>query len=229
MILKNKRSRLIPLGLMAVTLSACGTTNSASSGNVTIKSSPLAGANAASLMKNGVTFASVADGISQGLAQIFFGIQNAHAAVSSFTSFKACNDTFKFIDSDGNQLSISGSQNPSVGQGLLTFSPSSTDAMTIGSLDIPAGTVLSEIDITFAVAPTFCQGVSYAIQFDPGTGPINITQNTEFKFKFGSGKTITADAQSLNLLLGSIVTAMVAKGTNLNDSTIQTINVGVAQ
>jgi hypothetical protein len=100
--------------------------------------------------------------------------------------------------------------------------------MAIGTIAIPAGTIISEVDITFAVVPDVCGGASYAVQFDPGSGPISITQNTAFKFKYAANKTVAA-TDTITLQFGDIVNAMVLKGTALNDSTIQTINVGQAK
>ena len=210
--------------ILAALLTACGGTGTGNpktdtSGNLALQSAPLAGPNAAFNL-----YQKLEDRLFS-----FFGLSSAFATVSSFSLFKACNDTLTFLDTNGSQITVNGSSTPSVGQGLLTFSPTGTTAMSIGSLNIPSGTVLSEIDITFAVVPTVCSGVAYAVQFDPGSGPINITQNTAFKFKFNSNYTITGNAQTVNLQFGTIVNAMVNLGTGLNDSTIQTINVGQAQ
>jgi hypothetical protein len=218
------------LMLLTSTLAAgflgCGTTPAVSSGNVTLQTHQLAGSGAASLQGSTKYAAMAGD-----LVQRLLGIQNVWAAVSSFATFKACNDTLKLLDDQGHQLTINGSQNPSIGQGLLTFDPASGAPMTLGALTIPAGTVLSEIDITFAVVPSVCGGANYAVEFDNGTGGgvRDITQNTAFKFTFASGRTITGSAETIDLRLGDIVNAMVAKGSALDNSTIQTINVGQAQ
>lgn len=198
-------------------MASCGKENA---GNVTIQSAPLSGPNAASFGKA----AYFAD-----LMSTLMGIQEAWASVSSFSTFKACNDTLKFIDSNGNVVKINGAESAEVGKGLLTFSPSSTAAMTIGSLNIPTGTEIKEIDITFAAVPSVCGGATYAVQFDDGVnGAKDITQNTAFKFQFSTPKVI-ADGETLSLLFGSIVNQMVSLGSGLNNSSIQGVSVGQAQ
>ena len=162
-------------------LSSCGKAN----GNVSIQSAPLAGADAARFSSPG---AKLAD-----LMSSLMGIQQAWASVSSFTSFKACNDTLKFIDSNGNVVKVNGSESSEVGRGLLDFSPSSTSAMTIGSITLTPGTMIKEVDITFAVVPSVCQGANYAVEFNPGSGARTITQNTAFKFQFSTAKEIVGD------------------------------------
>lgn len=209
---------------LSVVSSGCG---SSTAGSNTIYAAPLSGPNAASLSLQGRMLA-LADSLVNFLGEGLLGLHPAVAGVPSFTSFKACNDTLVFINSKGEKLNINGSQNPSVGQGLLTFSSSGTDLMTIGSVNIPDGTVLSEVDITFAVKPSVCAGAVYAIQFDSGLGPVNITQNTAFKFLFPAGKTVAAN-DSVTLMFGQIVNGMVTKGAALDNSTIQTVNVGLAK
>jgi hypothetical protein len=61
------------------------------------------------------------------------------------------------------------------------------------------------------------------VQFDVGSGPINITQDTAFKFTFANPVTVTGAAQNLSLLFGSIVNSMVSLGAGLNNSTIQSV------
>jgi len=215
---------------VAVSIQGCGGTGTGNP-TITLQSAPLAGPNAASMGRSSFTKLAFLDAITQGLARYFFGINEASAVVSSFAKFSACNDTLVFLDGNGVQLTINNSANPSVGQGLLDFSPTSTSPMTIGSIGISAGTVLSEIDITFANVPAICAGANYAVQFDNGVGGglITITQNTAFKFRFANNYTITDSQHTITLMFGAIVNAMVAKGSALNNQSIQTINVGQAQ
>ncbi len=199
-------------------------------GNVTIQSWQLGGSGAASLKQKSL-FASLSKGFLDDLIAPLLGIKEAFAAVSSFSVFSACNDTLKFVDSNGNQISINGNANPSVGQGLLSFSSASSLPMTIGAITIPSGTAIKEIDITFAVVPSVCSGANYAVQFDNGIGggTINISQNTAFKFQFASPLTVSETPQTISLLFGNIVNDMVSKGNTLNNSTIQSVAVGQAQ
>lgn len=227
--LNLKTTKVVSTGLalgLACALSACGKDTASASGNVTIQSNPLVGPSAASLGSPKFNLAS----LTQGLADSLFGIGSAWASVNPFTSFKACNDTLIFLDSNGNQLTVNGAAAPAGGAGLLTFSNSSSAPMQIASVDVPSGTTIAEVDITFATKPSVCNGANYAVQFDPGSGPIDITQNTAFKFQFsGSGRAFDGTPATINLLFGTIVNAMIAQGTNLNNSTIQTINVGQAE
>lgn len=202
----------------ALALSSCGK----DAGNVTLQSDSLAVAGTPARTS---TLLAAAQGFNN-LMTSLLGIRDAFAAVSPYTSFKACNDTLQFYNDKGEQLTIGGSQNISVGQGLMDFSPGSSPV--IGSVEIPEGTAIKEVDITFAVVPSVCAGANYAVQFDPGTGPINITQNTAFKFKFANPLTVQGQ-QSITLMFSSIVQAMIGLGANLDNSTIQTINVGQAQ
>ncbi|MGK5084551.1 hypothetical protein WDW37_14750 [Bdellovibrionota bacterium FG-1] len=183
-------------------------------GKVSLLAAPLAGASAASL--------------TSGLLEFLLGERVAYAAVSSFGALKICNDTLVLTDTHGNTVAVNGSTNQA-GLGLLSFSSASTSNTTLANLDVAAGTQIKEIDITSAISATLCPGFSYAVQFDPGSGPINITQNTAFKFTFSTPVTITGSAQNLTLLLGQIVNGMVALGAGLSNSTIQTVSAGQAQ
>ncbi|MGK5084549.1 hypothetical protein WDW37_14740 [Bdellovibrionota bacterium FG-1] len=205
--------------------------NIASSENLTLQSAPLAGSSAASIDRPHHWLESVLRIAEFGLEEVFFGARSAFATVSSFGKFNVCNDTLIFLDGSGKQLSINGTTQPSVGRGLLSFSASSTQPMTIGNIAIPTGTIISEIDITFAVVPAVCAGANYAVEFDNGIGGgvHDITQNTAFKFNFASNYTITGKSQTITLLFGAIVSAMAQKGVELDDNTIQTLNVGQAE
>lgn len=216
----------LSLALVAVSAlmtTACG---KISDGNVTVQTAPLSGSGAASLGRSGSMLARLADGMMQDLSKLLLGVNEAFAAVSSFSTFKACNDTLIFLDGDGKKLTLNGTDAPTVGQGLLTFSPSSGMGIVLGSLNIPAKTTISEVDITFAVVPSVCGGATYAVQFDNGVGSgvINVTQNTAFKFKYPTPISISGD-QAITLKFGAIVNAMVALGSGLNNSTIQTVAV----
>jgi hypothetical protein len=90
-------------------------------------------------------------------------------------------------------------------------------------LNIAAGTKIKEVKITSAVKGSVCSNAAYAVQFDVGSGPINITQDTAFKFTFANPVTVTGAAQNLSLLFGSIVNSMVSLGAGLNNSTIQSV------
>jgi hypothetical protein len=222
-------ARILPLALLCALPAAfpsggCGGgTGAGNPGNVALQSAPLSGPNAAWQDRPTWLF--------NGLMDTLLGSRPAFATVSSFTSFKMCNDTFVMTDTSGNTVPING-QASEAGLGLLTFSPTSTSAMALVYANVAAGAQIQEIDITTAVKPDVCGGANYAVQFDPGSGPISITQNTAFKFQFSTPVTIsgtTASPQTLTLLFGQIVNGMVSLGTGLNNSTIQTVNVGSAR
>ena len=196
-----------------------GTGNPATA-NVVMQSAPLAGANAASLEHPGLWFIPLMD--------VLLGVRSALAAVSPFTSFKLCNDTLVMKDAGGNTIAVDGSTQHQ-GLGLITFSPTADTPMTLASLSIAAGTQVKEIDITSAISTTLCPGFSDAVEFNPNSGAIHISQNTAFKFIFATPVSITGTQQTLSLLLGQIVNGMVALGAGLNNSTIQTVNVGQAK
>ena len=148
------------------------------------------------------------------------------ATVATFKTLQLCNDTLVITDTNGNTV------NPEkTGLGILNFSNTATTATALTSLNIATGTQIKEIDITSAGnSPTCAAMGANAVVFDPGNGAINITQNTAFKFVYATPLVITGSAQSLTLMFGAIVNAMVAQGAGLNNSTIQTIAVaGVAQ
>ena len=223
-----KEFLMIALSSAALTMSACGKSPT-SSGNATLQYAPLSGANAASLSQPGLRFASILDSASSGLMALILGNQNAFAAVSSFTSFKICNDTLVITDVKGNTVPVNGSANQA-GLGLLTFNSLATTPTALTSINIAANTQIKEIDITSAVNPSICPNFSDAVLFDPGNGAIHISQNTAFKFKYSTPLTIDGSAQNLTLLFGSIVTAMAAQGAGLNNSSIQsTAAAGTAQ
>ena len=219
-------SRIVTGLLFSLVLPACGGTGVGNpvTGNLTIQSNPLAGP-------------------SQGKVSPMQWLRPSHwflmplqsvpavASVSSFSVFKACNDKMKFTDSSGNTISINGQSSAEVGSGLLNFSPTSTSPMTIGTVSVPSGVVIKEVEVTFAVVPAVCQGANYAVQFNDGVNGVKeITQNTAFKFTFsGAGLSVDGSVQSITLLFGQIVNGMVALGSGLNNSTIQTVNVGQAQ
>ena len=209
---------LVPLTLGGGGCGGTGTGNPP--GNVLLQSAPLAGPNAASIDHPGFW-------ITELIERFLLGISPAYAAVSNFTLFKLCNDTFVMTDVNGGTVTINGTAS-GAGLGLLNFSPTATNPMGLTSLNIVAGTQIKEIDITTAVKPEICGGVNYAVLFDPGSGNIPITQNTAFKFKFATPVTITGSSQLFSLLFGQIVNGMVSLGTGLNNSTIQTVNVGQA-
>lgn len=192
--------------VLVFSLTACGKT--AGTSNVSLKANPLAGSSAAMLSPLDHFFS-------------ILGMQSAHAAVSSFNAFSLCNDTLVITDSNGNTVSVNGSANQA-GLGLLNFSPTATTPLALTSISIPNGTTIKEIDITSAVKPSACGGATYAVQFDPGSGVINITQNTSFKFIYSTPVTINNDT-TLTLLFGAIVNAMVGQGAGLSNSSIQTV------
>ena len=219
----------IALTVLGVVL-ATGCGKSPVAGNVTLQSAPLAGPNAASIgSQSAYSVASIADTIGSTLLGLLVGSHDAYAAaVASFSSFKICNDTLVMTDVNGNTVPINGSTNQA-GVGLLTFSSASTSSTVLGlPLNIASGTQIKEIDITSAVNTALCPGFPDAVAFDPGTGAVHISQNTAFKFKYANPLTITGSSQNLNLLFGQIVNGMVSLGVSLNNSTIQTVNVGQA-
>ena len=219
----HQMAPLIAICLCPLALGGCGGgTGAGNPGNIALQSAPLAGPNAASLDRPGLWIAD--------LMETFMGLRSAFAAVSSFSNFKLCNDTLVMTDTNGNTVPINGSTS-GTGLGLLNFSPTSTTPMALTSLTIVAGTQIKEIDITSAVKPDTCSGVSYAVLFDTGSGANLITQNTAFKFTFSTPMTITGNAQTLSLLFGQIVNGMVnlVNGSGLTNSSIQTVNVGQAK
>ena len=210
---------LIPLALLT---SSCGGTGI---GNplVTIQTHPLAGPDAAMLPKVPWYMGRV-----ENLLASLFGIQKAWAAVSTFNRFEICLSEITFellaggVDSGDRTLS----------PGLLSFSPSSTEAMTIGGLNLTPGSTLKNVKFVIATKPEICSGANYAVLFNsPSSGGDRlITQDVSFRFDFpSSGYVITGSPQTIDLLLGQIVNGMVALGATLDNSTIQTVNVGQAQ
>jgi hypothetical protein len=210
--------------LAASLLVGCGGggTGTGNPGNISLQSAPLSGPNAASLRYRSGWFARVLEDAGQGLMDILVGDRSAFAAVSSFATFKMCNDTLVMTDVNGKTVPVNGSTNQA-GLGVLTFSSTSTSPMLLTRIDVPANTQITEIDITSAVVPDVCSGFGDAVLFDPGSGPIHISQNTAFKFKFATPLNISGSAQTLNVLFGSIVSQMVALGQGLNNSNIQSI------
>lgn len=198
-----------------------GTTSltTSSGGNVTVQTNPLAGVNAAALDRSPFLIAS------QLIQRVFF-IHSAQAAVSAFTEFKLCVSEVVYELLSGQ----SGASSTPLKPGLVTFSPSSTTAMTIGNLDISAGAVLKNIKFTIATVPSLCGGVNYSVRFNhDGLGAAKeITQDVSFRFDFGASGFTPSTSSPITLFLGGIVTGMVAKGSNLDGSTIQTVNVGQA-
>ena len=207
-------------------LLACGGT-SVGNPQVTVRSNPLAGPNAASLGGHSFNLAS----LSEGLASAFFGIGNAWAAVSSFSKLEICFDTMTFDRTDGTTEVQNGSSNIVLNPGLMSFSPTSTGYMAIGSLNLTPGSLLKDVKLTVAVNPTVCNGAGYSVRFNSGVGAdIDLTQNLAFRFDFPtSGDQVTGGQQTITLFLGAIVNGMVSLGSGLNNSTIQTVNVGQAQ
>lgn len=226
-ILPNQALKIVPAITLGLLLSACGQP-ATGSGNVSITSNALAGPSAASIYRSDKSLFALFDRVGGLFSSALLGIRTAYAAVTPFTSFKACNNTLILRDQNGDPISINGSTSLEAGRGLLDFSPTSTAPMTLGSLSIPTGTQISRIDITFAATPSICGGASYAVQFDAGGGPIDITQNTAFRFDFASPKTI-AEVDAVNLKFGNIVDAMAALGGGLNNSTIQNVAIGIGE
>lgn len=201
---------------------ACGGGTGTGNPTVSLRSAPLAGPSAASLRYSGSWLAHLLEDAGHSIIELLVGDRSAFATVSVFTTFKMCNDTLVMTDVSGNTVPINGSANQA-GLGVLTFSPTSTDPMLLTTISLPANTQIKEIDITSAIKPDICAGFGDAVLFDPGSGPIHISQNTAFKFKFASPLNITGSAQNLTVLFGSIVNQMVAQGQGLNNSNIQSI------
>jgi len=199
------------LVLLMFLMMSVGCAKSTTSG-VSLKINPVAGPSAASLYSPMKIFSK------------FMGMTDAFASVSSFTSFKICNDTLVIKDVSGNTVLINGKE-AETGVGLITVSPTTTTATTLTTFDLPKDTQIKEVYITSAVAPSVCSGANYAVEFDPTSAPISITQNTQFKFTFATPMVVTGEAQDLTVLFGAIIDSMVALGTGLNDSSIQTIAV----
>jgi hypothetical protein len=160
--------------------------------------------------------------VGSGLINVFLGVRDAFATVPAFSSFKICNDTLVISDVNGNTVPINGSTNQA-GLGVLTFNSSATGPTALTSINLPANTQIKEIDITSAVKSSLCPNFSDAVLFDPGSGAIHIVQNTAFKFKYSTPLVISGSDQNLTVQFGAIVSAMVAQGSGLNDSTIQAI------
>jgi hypothetical protein len=216
-------------GGLALGTGGCGGAGT-SVGNpaMTLQTNPLAGPNAAS---NGARFLPLAL-LERGLVEGLLGIQTALAAVSPFTTFRICLNTLEFERLDGSKEEQNGSSNIPLNPGLLTFSPVSHDPMTLGTLLLTEGSVLKNVKFTIATVPELCGGANYAIRFNSGTGDVDLTQNVAFRFDFpAEGLRITSESRGITLLLGAIVNGMVtlANAGNLNNSTVQTVNVGQAQ
>lgn len=202
---------LVLLITVSSVVAGCSKNSAVVPGPVALKVNPVAGPSAA---------------INSPLDHLFsiLGFQSAHAAVSTFAAFTLCNDTFIIKDVAGNPVKINGSAT-GTGIGLISVSPTATTALSVASFDIAAGTQVKEIYITSAVNPTLCGGAAYAVRFNPGSGNIDITQNTQFKFTYANPVSITGGAQELTVLFGSIINAMVGQGNGLTNSSIQTIAV----
>lgn len=222
------KTNLVPF-FTAVSLSAlasCGTSapSATSSGNISLKSAALSTSSTASLR---TPFVLSPVGVFAELLNSLVGIHEAYAAtVSAFTTFQICNDTLVITDSSGKTLNSS-----EAGLGMLTFSNSSTSSATLTSYTITSGTYIKQIKITSAGKKETCPSMGEnAVIFNPGSGAINITQNTSFTFSYSSPLLVTGNAQTVTLMFGAIVNAMAALGTGLNNSTIQTVTVsGTAQ
>lgn len=214
---------LIATALPLATGGGCGGggTGTGNPGNIALQSAPLAGSGAASLNHPELRVVPF-------LMDLLLGVRAAFASVSLFTSFKLCNDTLVVTDTDGETVAVNGSTEHA-GLGILTFSPSSETPMSLTSVNIAAGIQIRQISVTSAIKPDICPGFSDAVEFDPGSGPIHISQNTAFKFVFATPLSVDGSAQTINLKLGDIVNGMVALGAGLNNSTIQNVNVGQAQ
>jgi|GEM_PF-5556527 len=218
---------VVSLPVTLALMSSCGKNATPAAGNATIQSAALSPTSTASLSGPPSIFGYFADILTSRFMSFTLGERAAIAAtVSTFKTFQLCNDTLVITDTNGNTV------NPAkTGLGILNFSNSATTPTVLTSLNIAAGTQIKEIDITSAGNNPTCAAMgANAVVFDPGTGAINITQNTAFKFVYATPLTVTGSAQSLTLMFGAIVNGMVAQGTGLNNSTIQNIAVaGVAQ
>jgi hypothetical protein len=218
--------QIVLLGNISILLavgSACGKTDEVSStttGN--LKSNPLAGASQGSILNKLSYFAS----LDQFLALTMFGLKNANAAVTTFNTFKVCVSEIVYETQSGS----AGSPNTPLKPGLLDFSPTSTEAMTIGTLDITSGTVLKNIKFTIATKPELCSSADYAVLFNAGSsGDKKVTQDMSFQFDFASGGYTFQSGQTVTLYLGDIVNGMATLGSGLNNTTIQTVDVGQAK
>lgn len=209
------QKRLIVPGVLALAslLTACGKEEAQS--GIPLESNPLAGANQA--------YSSHPLDLLQSLL-----VPNAYAAVSSFTSFKVCVSEIVWELQSGTAGS---SSTAPLKPGLLDFSPTSTEAKSIGNLDLEPGAVLKNIKFTIATKPDLCGGADYAVAFSAAStgGEKKVTQDMSFRFDFSGGAYTVAEGQKITLLLGDIVNGMVSLGASLDNSSIQTVNVGQAK
>ena len=106
-----------------------------------LQAAPLAGPHSAALRSEPWLMA---------FMDLVLGVRQAFAAVSSFTSFKLCNDTLVMTDVNGNPIAIDG-VTLHEGLGVLTFSPTIETPMTLASPGIAAGVEIKEIHVTSAV------------------------------------------------------------------------------
>lgn len=208
------------VAISVIFLTACGGTGigNPQNGNVSLQTHQLAGADAAlnSLSLPGSIVAAL------------LGIRPAYGAVSSFNKFQVCLSSITFEQMSGQPEQGDRVLSP----GLVTFSPTNTSPMSIGSLYLTPGSTLKNVKFVIATVPELCQGANFAVLFNgPSSGgDISITQDVSFRFDFpGAGYTVSGDGQTIDLLLGDIVNGMVSLGSGLNNSTIQTVNVGQAQ
>lgn len=207
--LSKKASQVFLALAVSAAAFGCGKEESGMQNGILLQSNPLAGASQA------------------GLFERFIGIQNAYAAVTAFNTFKVCvSEVVWELQSGAAGSSATAPLKP----GLLDFSPTSTSAMSIGYLDLTAGTVLKNIKFTIATKPELCSNADYAVLFNAGSsGDKKVTQDMSFQFDFASGGYTVENGKAITVYLGDIVNGMATLGSSLDNSTIQTVDVGQAK
>ena len=217
-----KLKSAMALLVLSAAISGCGKEDTTALG-VPLQSNPLAGPSQAFYKNSSTYYANIAGNFLQNI----LGIQTAHASVSTFNTFKICVSEVVWELAAG---TAGNSATTPLKPGLLDFSPTAIDAMTIGYLDIAAGTALKNIKFTVANKPDICGGADYAVFFNSNSsgGDKKVTQDMSFKFDFESASYNVENGKAITVYLGDIVNGMAALGTGLNNETIQTVNVGQA-
>ncbi|MCM2323748.1 MAG: hypothetical protein NDJ90_10860 [Oligoflexia bacterium] len=207
---------------VALFTSACGKENP--SAGIPLQSNPLAGPSQA--LRHGSSLYFAQTGLD--LFGALLGVRTAQAAVNAFNTFKVCVSEVVWELASGTSAS---SSTAPLKPGLLTFSPTATEAATIGNLDLQAGTALKNIKFTLATKPEICAGADYAVLFnsDSTGGDRKVTQDMSFSFEFPVSGYIVENDQPITLFLGDIVNGLAALGAGLDNSSIQGVNVGQAR
>jgi len=133
-------------------------------------------------------------------------------AISAISAFKFCVTQIKLKAPDNSPIKVEGADAIEARLGLVDLSAAA--ATSWGSINVPTGFQLGELDVELHADAQACSGATYSVHFENGTNTTHdLTKDVEFRFRFNPAITIHGN-DIVSLGLTNIVSALNAAADN---------------